>query len=100
MYANLTSERPVSSLSSATDPDASPILTDLTKKMHFFRFLQKEFSTAKTEAEKEAVFSILMKTKVQIVALKREWQEAQHPEKATRIDSHQVPTLFSAHRIQ
>jgi hypothetical protein len=100
MYANLSSERPVSSLSSSTDPDASPILTDLTKKMHFFRFLQKEFTTAKTEAEKEAVFSILMKTKVQIVALKREWQEAQNPEKAGRIDSQQVPALFSAHRIQ
>jgi hypothetical protein len=100
MYAHLSSERPVSQFATPADPDASPVLAELTQKMHFFRFLQKEISTAKTEAEKEAVFSILMKTKVQIVALKREWQQIQEPKETVRIDSQQTPALFSAHGMQ
>jgi len=57
---------------SGTEPDPSPVMSELTKKMHFFRFLQKEINAAKTEAEKEAVFGILMKTRIQIRALQVE----------------------------
>jgi len=96
----MTSAKPVPAFSTSVGPDASPILAELAKKMHFFRFLQKEISTAKTEAEKEAVFSILMKTKVQIIALKREWQQAQEMEETLSNDSRQVREYIPAHRIQ
>jgi len=99
MYANLSMAKSLSTLVDA-EPDASPILAELTKQMHFFRFLQKEMNTAKTEAEKEAVFSILMKTKVQIRALKREWQELQKIEDPLLQEPPQVSNLYPAHRIQ
>jgi DNA topoisomerase VI subunit B len=100
MYANQSSAKPLPEMATGVDTDASPILAELTKKMHFFRFLQKEISTVKTEAEKEAVFSILMKTKVQIRALKLEWQEIQKMEQSLLRDSQQASNLYPAHRIQ
>jgi DNA topoisomerase VI subunit B len=100
MYANQSSAKPLPEMATGVDADASPILAELTKKMHFFRFLQKEISTVKTEAEKEAVFSILMKTKVQIRALKLEWQEIQKMEQSLLRDSQQASNLYPAHRIQ
>ena len=52
-----------------------PTLAKLTKKMHFLRFLQKEMGTVRTEAEREAVLGILMKTKIQVHTLQQEWNE-------------------------
>jgi len=100
MYANATLPKPMGAYDTPLEHETSPILADLAKKMHFFRFLQKEMSTAKTEAEKEAVFSILMKTKVQIIALKREWQQVQEMEQSLSPDTLPMQELISAHRIQ
>lgn len=77
MYTPLSGAKPIPTVAAGSDPDISPTLAELTKKIHFFRFLQKEINTVKTKAEKEAVHTILMKTKIQIRALEREWKEIQ-----------------------
>ncbi len=46
--------------------------TELEKKSQFLHFLQKELSAARTQTEKEAVASILLRTKLQIRALEKE----------------------------
>ncbi len=55
----------------------SPIQTELSKKTQFLHFLQREMAASKTETEKEAVRSILVKTKIQIHVLEREWKQIQ-----------------------
>jgi len=100
MYAHVSSAKSITAFSATPETDACPVLAELTKKMHFFRFLQKEMNTARTEAEKEAVFSILMKTRVQIFALKREWERVQEMEEPGLHDSHPTPEIYAAHRIQ
>jgi hypothetical protein len=96
MFENLGTTTPAPVFLPSADTGPCPLLDALTKKMHFFRFLQKEMGTARTEAEKEAVFSILMKTKVQILALKRQWAREQAMEKADL----NAPPPCTAHRIQ
>lgn len=65
--------------SSADDVEetASPIQTELSKKTQFLHFLQRELAASKTETEKEAVRLILVRTKIQIHALEREWKQIQ-----------------------
>lgn len=67
---------PASSVSEAEDP-VSPVQTELGKKTQFLHFLQRELAASKTETEKEAVRSVLIKTKIQIHALEREWKQIQ-----------------------
>lgn len=67
---------PVSSAGVAEE-SVSPIQTELGKKTQFLHFLQREMAASKTETEKEAVRSILVKTKIQIHALEREWKQIQ-----------------------
>lgn len=65
--------------SSADDAEetASPVQTELSKKTQFLHFLQRELAASKTETEKEAVRLILVRTKIQIHALEREWKQIQ-----------------------
>ena len=77
MYTSLVSAKFIPGAPSTAEVDPPPIVVELTKKAHFCRFLEKEMNTAKTEAEKEAVQSILMKTKVEIRAIERKWKRAQ-----------------------
>ena len=96
----MSPSKPLPGMTSGMESDTSPILNELTKKMHFFRFLQKEMSTVKTEAEKEAVFSILLKTKVQIRALKMEWRQIQKMEQAVMGNPQKISGIYPTHRIQ
>ena len=101
MHSNLSSSKTVPMVSSITEPESSPVLTELSKKMHFFRFLQREISTAKTEAEKEAVLAILMKVKIQIRTLQREVKRIQKIQQPIRHnDSHHASKLCVTLRIQ
>ena len=75
----------------------SNIPAELSKKMHFCRFLQKEMDSVKTEAEREAVYTVLIKTKLQIRALEREWKQLQAIEKEDHLDSHKVANLYPTH---
>ena len=79
---------------------SSPVFMELSKKTHFFRFLQKEINIVKTEAEKEAVLTILMKTKIQIRALEKEWKEMQRLEQSPRANSNKLHTFCPPHRLQ
>ena len=88
MYQNLQSAKMVSLSPRLRDTTIPPTLAQLTKKMHFLRFLQKEMGAARTEAEKEAVLGILMKTKVQVHTLEQEWNEIKSLDR------------FASHRIQ
>ena len=78
MHTSLPSTKLVlGNSASGPDVDPPPILVELTKKAHFCRFLEKEMSTAKTEAEKEAVQTILLKTKVEIRSMEKRWKRTQ-----------------------
>jgi len=88
MYQNLQSAKIVSVSPRLRDSTTPPALAKLTKKMHFLRFLQKEMGTVRTEAEKEAVLGILLKTKVQVHTLEQEWNEIKSLDR------------FTPHRIQ
>ena len=78
MHTSLPSTKLVlGSSASGPDVDSPQILVELTKKAHFCRFLEKEMSTAKTEAEKEAVQTILMKTKIEIRSMEKRWKGTQ-----------------------
>jgi len=63
---------------------------ELEKKNQFLHFLQKELNTARTQTEKEAIHSILLKTKLQIRALERELQGIQHSSQTFR----SIPQYF------
>jgi hypothetical protein len=54
-------------------------LLEFERKNQFLHFLQKELDVSKTETEKEAILSILLRTKIQLRALERELQEAHDP---------------------
>jgi len=94
MYQNTQSAKIVSvsprlrESSTPAAPAAPAALAKLTKKMHFLRFLQKEMGTVRTEAEKEAVLGILLKTKVQVHTLEQECNEIKSLDR------------FTSHRIQ
>ena len=101
MYSDVLLTKPVTMVSSGSDHDPSPVISELTKKTSFFRFLQKEISTAKTEAEREAVFGILMKTKIQIRELQMELKRIQKIQQPRRHDdSRQTSDLYTAQRMQ
>lgn len=72
---------PSAKIITSTVPDTEvatpPIVVELAKKANFRRFLEKEMSTVKTEAEKEAVQTILLKTKVEIRRMERQWKRIQ-----------------------
>jgi len=100
MFAHVSPSKLTPAFPPATETDPCPVLAALTKKMRFLRFLQKEMTSARTEAEKEAVFSVLMKTKVQILALKREWELEKEMEQSGLDEPHPAHGMFPAHRIQ
>lgn len=81
--------------------DTPPIVIELTKKAHFCRFLEKEMTTAKTEAEKEAVQTILMKTKIEIRAMEKKWKRMQaNLHRSRRSSSKKLADACPARRIQ
>lgn len=77
MHTSLPLVKPLAGMPSGADTETSPILIELTKKTHFCRFLEKEITTARTEAEKEAVQTILLKTKIEIRAIEEKWKRTQ-----------------------
>ena len=86
---------------SSAEIDTPPILVELTKKAHFCRFLEKEMSTAKTEAEKEAVQTILMKTKIEIRTMEKKWKRTQAAlPRSHRSACKKVAEAYPARRIQ
>lgn len=100
MYSNMSSAKPLTVASTRGETETSPTFTELTKKMQFFRFLQREINTVKTEAEKEAVLTILMKTKIQIRALEQEWKQIQSLHRTVQTGSQTVSDIYPHHRIQ
>ncbi len=99
MISPLSGEKALPAAVVGNEPDTSPTLAELTKKMHFFRFLQKEINTVKTKAEKEAVHTILIKTKIQIRALEREWKEIQRLQRPVQ-SSPNARSVYATRRIQ
>lgn len=98
MYTPLTAYR-TGSHGADAESEPSPILVELSKKMHFYHFLQKEMSAVKTEAEKEAVLTILLKTKIEIRALEREWKQIQSLRQPSLPDPAEH-TPFALQRLQ
>lgn len=101
MYTPLSSARLIPGTSSGAEVDTPPILIELTKKAHFCRFLEKEMSTARTQAEKEAVQTILLKTQLEIRAMERQWKRTQAaPHRSNRSVPRKMAGPYSAQRIQ
>ena len=101
MYTSLHVDKVSPSVSTcSTEDDTSPILIELTKKVHFCRFLEKERNTAKTEAEKEAVQTILLKTRVEIRAMKREWKQLQGVRRSNRREPKKLASACTTQRIK
>ena len=101
MYTSVPAAKPINGSPSATEIDTPLILIELTKKNHFCRFLEKEMRTAKTEAEKEAVQSILLKTKIEIRTMEKKWKRSQAAlHQAGRSTSKKVANGYSLHRMQ
>jgi hypothetical protein len=100
MNTDFPSEKIIPEDDDGGDEEASPILTELGKKTQFFHFLQKEMSVSKTETEKEAVLAILLKTKIQMRALEREWRQLQALSRASLRDAHAFPRLATPQQIQ
>ncbi len=100
MHTSLPLVNPLAGIHAGTDTEASPILIELTKKTHFCRFLEKEIATARTEAEKEAVQTILLKTKIEIRAIEEKWKRTQMAlHRASRSASSQSADACPAHRM-
>jgi hypothetical protein len=102
MHTSLPSAELIQYASSAsTQVDAPPIVIELTKKVHFCRFLEKEMNTARTEAEKEAVQTILLKTKVEIRAMEKKWKRTQATlRRSARSAPKKVNGTYPTQRIQ
>ncbi len=101
MYSSLPTARLITGTPSGTEVDTPPILIELSKKAHFCRFLEKEMNTAKTEAEKEAVQTILLNTKIEIRAMEKKWKRAQAaPHRTSRSTSKKVANAYAPQRIQ
>ena len=79
-----------------TEADTPPIVVELAKKANFCRFLEKEMNMVKTEAEREAVQTILLKTKVEIRRMERQWKRIQ----AAQAASEQGADAHAVRRIQ
>ncbi len=98
MHQSSLSTKAAPVVSENSELQNSNIPAELSKKMHFCRFLQKEINTVKTEAEKEAVHTILLKTKIQIRSLEREWKQLQSFQEEPGLpDSQKVANLFPSH---
>ena len=101
MYSSLPAAKLINGTPSGPEVDTHPILIELTKKDHFCRFLEKEMNTAKTEAEKEAVQTILLTTKIEIRAMEKKWKRSRAALRQTsRSASKKVATAYSPQRIQ
>ena len=101
MHSSLPAAKLITGTAASAEVDASPVLIELTKKTHFCRFLEKEMSTAKTEAEKEAVQTILLKTKIEIRAMERKWKRTQAAlNRSSRSTPRKVTGPYSTQRIQ
>lgn len=102
MYISLPLVKPMPGTGPAgAEIDTPPIVIELTKKAHFCRFLEKEMSTAKTEAEKEAVQTILMQTKIEIRAMEKKWKRMQaNLHRSSRSSSKKLANAYPAQRIQ
>ena len=101
MHSSLASAKLIMGNPSSTEMDTPPILIELGKKAHFCRFLEKELRTARTEAEKEAVQTILLKTKVEIRAMQKKWKRTQAAlHRANGTSSNRVADPYSTRRIQ
>lgn len=99
MNTDLSSEMILPVDATGGEEETSPILTELGKKTQFFHFLQKEIRVSKTETEKEAVHAILLKTKIQMRALEREWKQIQALSRGSLRDARTL-SQFAAQRIQ
>jgi hypothetical protein len=93
MYSSLPVAKLINGIPSGPEVDAHPILMELTKKNHFCRFLEKEMNTARTEAEKEAVQTILLQTRIEIRAMEKKW-------KTSRSASKKVANAYLPQRMQ
>lgn len=101
MYSSLPAAKLINGNTSGTEVDTPPILIELTKKNHFCRFLEKEMSTVKTEAEKEAVQTILLKTKIEIRTIEKNWKRSQAAlHQSSRSAAKKVANAYSPQRIQ
>ena len=101
MHSSLASAKLITCNPSGPEMDTPPILIELSKKTHFCRFLEKELHTARTEAEKEAVQTILLKTKVEIRAMQKKWKRTQAAlHRTSRTASKKLANAYSAQRIQ
>ncbi len=101
MYSSLPGAKIITGATAATDADTPPILIELTKKAHFCRFLEKELNAAKTEAEKEAVQTILLKTKIEIRSMEKKWKRTQAAlHRTTRSASKKVANAYPTQRLQ
>ena len=101
MYSSLPAAKLINGTPSGPEVDTHPILIELTKKDHFCRFLEKEMNTAKTEAEKEAVQTILLKTKIEIRTMEKKWKRSQAAlRQASRSAPKKVANAYSPQRIQ
>ncbi len=101
MYSSLPSAKLITGIPSGTEDDTPPILIELTKKTHFCRFLEKEMKTSKTEAEKEAIQTILSKTKTEIRAIEKKWKRSQAAlHRTSRAASKKVANAYSPQGIQ
>ena len=96
MYTSILPAKAIPVGASKNRNETSYIPAELSKKMHFCRFLQKEMDSVKTETEKEAVHTILIKTKIQIRSLEREWKQLQALEQQDCLDSQKVVNLYPA----
>jgi len=96
MYTSILPSKAIPVGAAKSKNEISCIPAELSKKMHFCRFLQKEMDSVKTEAEKEAVHTILIKTKIQIRSLEREWKQLQALEQQECLDSQKVVNLYPA----
>ena len=101
MHSSVASAKLIMGNPSGTEMDTSPILIELSKKAHFCRFLEKELHAARTEAEKEAVQTILLKTKIEIRAMQKKWKRTQAAlHRTNRTASKRVANAYSTRRIQ
>jgi DNA topoisomerase VI subunit B len=101
MYSSPSVAKLINGTPSGPEVDTHPILIELTKKDHFCRFLEKEMNTAKTEAEKEAVQTILLKTKIEIRAMEKKWKRSRAAlRQMSRSASKKVANVYSPQRMQ
>ena len=101
MHSSLPAAKIINGAPSGAEVDTHPILIELTKKNHFCRFLEKEMNTSKTEAEKEAIQTILLQTKIEIRTMEKKWKRSQAAlHRTSRSVSKKVANAYSPQRMQ